>query len=218
MMNSDTKKRARETIDIITAKLDPGLLQSLFDRPIFKAAGEFKCEAECPVTHKALHKIVADFVQQIYEKALKASLMLTDPLAEAIFMLTNYYQSVEYGTGYEAAILDANDPAQGGIWTTLTGMAEAIKNIERKKYIEAVFVWHLHSCSWELLCEIARLLLEDYRPFIPAQLGKCVPAQLIDEIQSIMYENICSDFTLQQISSCNEKHLTAETLLDSEIP
>jgi hypothetical protein len=75
-----------------------------------------------------------------------------------IFLLTNYYHSVEYGTGYEAATLDANDPAQGGIWTALTGLAEAIKNIERRKYIEAVFVWHLHSCSWELLCEIAQLL------------------------------------------------------------
>lgn len=216
-MNCDMEKRAREIIEIISAKLDSGLIRSRFDEPIAKVAWESKCEAKFPVTHKDFNKIVADFVQQIYEKALKASWMLTDPLAEAIFLLENYYRSPAYGPGYAAAVLHANDAAEGGVQAVLAGLAESIKNIERKKYIDGVFTWHLHSCSWELQCEIARLLLEDYKPYIPPLLCKCVPAQLVDEIPSIMYRYICGDFTLQQISLCNEKHLTAETLPDWEM-
>ncbi len=83
MMNSDIKKRAREIIEIITAKLNHELISSRYDEPIAQVAGEFECEAKHPVTHKDFHKIIADFVQQIYEKALKTSWMLTDPLDEA---------------------------------------------------------------------------------------------------------------------------------------
>ena len=211
MMNFDNK-RARETIEIITAKLDHALISSRIHDPIDEVAGEFECEAKFPVTHKDFHRIIADFVQQIYDKALKASWMLTDPLDEAIWLLENGYHSALYGPGYTGAILHANNPAGGGIQTVLTGLAEAIKDIEQQKYINGVLTWHLHGCSWELLCEIAQILLEDYRPFIPPQLCKCVPAQLVDEIPEIMYSCICSDFTLQGISFRSQKPLTPEKL------
>jgi len=212
------EERAREIIEAIGAKLDRSLIKGRFDEPIAKVAWEYKYEEKPPVTHKDFNKIVADFMQQIYEKALKASWMLTDPLAEAIFLLENYYRSPAYGPGYAAAVLHANDAAEGGVQAVLAGLAESIKNVERKKYIDGVFTWHLHGCSWELLCEIARLLLEDYKPYMPPLLCKCVPAQLVDEIPSIMYTYIRGDFTLQQISLCNEKHLTTETLPDREKP
>ncbi len=216
MMNTDIRKRAREIIEIITAKLNCNLIESRFDEPIYRAAEEFVCEAEPPISHKAFKRIVADFVQQIYRKALNAPWMLTDPCAEAIFLLEKNYQSPAYGPGYEAAFMNANDAAEGSIQTVLTGMAELIKNLERQKYIDGVLTWHLHSCCWELLCEIAQILLEDYRLFVPPLLSKCVPAQLVDEIPSIMYMYINSDFTLQQTSFCNEKPPTGKTPPDRE--
>lgn len=210
MMNSDINKRARETIEIITTKLDRSLIKSRFDDPIYKVAEQFTCEDEAPVTHKTFNKIVADFLRQIYQKALNASWMLTDPCAETIFLLENYYNSPVYGHGYAAAFMNANDTAEGGIQTVLTGLAESIRNIERQKYIDGVLTWQLHSCSWDVLCEIAKILLEDYGPFMPPVISKCVPAQLVDQIPSIMYMYIYSDFTLQQISFCNEELLTAK--------
>ena len=218
MIDCDMEKCARQIIDLITGKLDCSLIENRFDEPIAKVALEFRPEGKPPFPHKVFHKIIGDFVGQIYEKALKASWMLTDPLAEAIFLLENHYRSSKYGSGYEAAASDADDPTQGGIQTVLTSMAESIKDIERKKYIDGIFTWYLHSCSWELQCEIARLLLEEYQPFIPPLLRRCVPAQLVDEIQSIMYEYICSDFALQQRSFFNQKYLTAATLFDGDIP
>lgn len=216
-MSSDIEKCAKEIIEKITAKLDQSLIKSQFDEPIAKVAGEFKCEVNCPVGHKVFHNIIADFVAQIYEKALGISWMLTDPLAEAILLLESYYQSSVYGNGYAAALLDATNEIEEGLQSVLNGLAEIIKDIEKQKYIKAVFTWHLHGCSWDLQCEIAKILLENYKAFMPPQLSKCVPAQLIDEIPAIMYRYICSDFMLQQILFCNEKRLTVETSVDRKV-
>ena len=217
-MSCDMEEPARETISVIVAKLDSSLMKSRFDEPIIKVALEFTCDPKFPITHKDFNKIVADFVQQIYERALRASWMLTDPLAEAIFLLEHHYNSPAYGPGYVAALMHANDGAEGGVQAVLNGLAEAIMNIERQKYIERVFTWHLHGCSWELQCDIAKLLLEEYQPFIPPQLRRCVPAQLVDEIQSIIQMYVCSDFMIQQISFGGERPLTAEMLVNREIP
>ena len=193
MKPSDIKKRAKEIIEIITAKLDPDLMSSRFDEPIANVAGQFECEVEYPVTHKDFHKIIADSSRQIYEKALKAPWILTDPLDEAIVLLENGYRSALYGPGYTGAMLHTNDTDKGGIQDVLTSLAGAIIEMERQKYIDGVLTWHLRSCSWQILCEIAQILLEDYRPFIPPQLCKRVPAQLVDVIPDIMQRCIDSN-------------------------
>ena len=205
MKNTDLRERAREMIEIITAELDQDLVKSRLDEPIARVASQFEFKAECPITHQAFHKVIADFVERIYAKALKAFWILTDPLAEAIFLLENNYCSTRYGTGYTAAILDADDASVGGIRSVLTGLAESIKDIERQKYIQGVFAWHLYSGDWNVQCEIVRILLEDYQPFIPERLFQCAPAHLVDEIPSIMWRHISSDSVLQQISFCNGK-------------
>jgi len=192
MENTDIKKRATEIIKIITAKLDPDLMSSRFDEPIAEVAGQFECEVEYPVTHKDFHKIIANFSLQIYEKALKAPWILTDPLDEAIVLLENGYRSALYGPGYTGAMLHTNDTDKGGIEAVLAGLAGAIIEIERQKYIDGVLTWHLRGCSWQLLCEIAQILLEDYRPFIPPQLCKRVPAQLVEVIPIVMQRCIDS--------------------------
>jgi hypothetical protein len=110
-----------------------------------------------------------------------------------------------YGTGYVAALLDANDPTEGGIQTVLTGLSESIKEIERQKYTKAIFTQFLHGCSWYQLCEIARILLEDYQAIIPERLAKCYPAQLVDEIPSLISMFISGDSFLQQITFSSEK-------------
>ena len=196
MENTDIKKRATEIIEIITAKLDPDLMSNRFDEPVAESAGQFECEVEYPVTHKDFHKIISDFAKQIYEKALKAPWILTDPLDEAIVLLENGYHSALYGPGYTGAMLHTNDPEKGGIHAVLTGLAGAIIEIEKQKYIDGVLTWHLHGCSWQLLCEIAQKLLEDYRPFVPPQLCKRVPAQLVEVIPDIMQRCIDSNLTL----------------------
>ena len=199
MMNSNFKNHAKQIVEIITAKLDPDLLSSRFDKPIAKVTGEFKCEVRYPVTHRRFHKIIAKFLQQVYEEGLKTSWMLTDPLDEAILLLENGYRSALYGPGYTGAMLHTNDTEKGGIQPVLVGMAGAINDIEKQKYIDGVLTWHLHGCSWELQCEITQVILEDYKLFIPPQLCERAPAQLVDVIPIIIQSYIDSNFSLQGI-------------------
>ena len=217
MMNSDIKKRAREIVEIITAKLDPDLMSSRFDRPITKVAGGFQCRVKYPVTHKDFHKIIADFVLQIYKKALKASWMLTDPLGEAILLLENGYRSFLYGPGYTGAMLHTNDTEKGGIEAVLTGLAGAIIAVERQKYIDGVLTWYLHGCSWDLQCEIAHVVVEDYKPFIPPQLFERAPAELVDAIPDIMQSYIDSHFSLRGFSFSSRDPLAIEAMLGRSI-
>jgi hypothetical protein len=217
MMNSDIKKRAREIVGIIITKLDPDLMSSRFDRPIAKVAGEFQCEVEYPVTHKDFHRIIADFVQQIYEKALNASWMLTDPLDEAILLLENGYSSFLYGPGYTGAMLHTNDTEKSGIETVLTGLAGAIIAVERQKYIDGVLTWHLHGCSWDMQCEIAQVVVEDYKPFIPPQLFERNPAELVDVIPEIVQAYIDSQFSLRGFSFSSRTPLAIEVMLGRSI-
>jgi hypothetical protein len=93
-------------------------------------------------------------------------------------------------------MLHTNDTEKGGIQAVLTGLAGAIIEIERQKYIDGVLTWHLHGCSWQLLCEIAQKLLEAYKPFIPPQLCKRVPAQLVEVIPDILQRCVDSHFAL----------------------
>ena|GEM_PF-1216918 len=217
MRNSDIKRQARQIIGIIAAKLDHELISNRFDEPIARVAEEFKYDAEYPVTHKDFHKIIADFVQQIYEKALKTSWMLTDPLDEAILLLENGYRSPLYGPGYTGAILHANDRPSGGVQAVLRGLADVIRDVEQQKYINGVLTWHLHGCSWQLQCEIAQILLDDFGPFIPPQLCRYAAAQLVDVIPEILCACISSDFALQGISFGGQEPGGADRLLGREM-
>ncbi|MEW6405068.1 MAG: hypothetical protein AB1649_25000, partial [Chloroflexota bacterium] len=216
MMSSDLEKLARKTITAIMVELDPDRIADRFDNPIAKAAREFDYEPQCPITYKEFHRIAACFVEHIYDKAMAASWMLTDPLAEVIWLLEDGYESAAYGAGYVAALLDANDPAEGGIQTVLTGLAELIRDSERQKYIKAVFARYLSGCSWALRCEIARLLLQDYRPFLPERLGKCAPAQLADEIASVISMFISANSILQQGAFSSDGPVATETSPSAE--
>ena len=109
MTNTDIRERAERTIGTITARLDHGVIKGLLDEPIHNAARQFKHDAGCPMSHETFHKVIADFVTQVYDGALNACWKLSaDPLGEAIALLEDHYQSA-YGRVYIAAVLDAND-------------------------------------------------------------------------------------------------------------
>ena len=212
-MSYDIKKHARETIETITAKLDHSLIKTQFDEPIDEAARQFTHKTSYPVTHKAFHKVIAEFVAWIYDKGLNARWMLSgEPLGHAISLLEMHYNST-YGRGYTAAAMDVSETQEGGIDVVLSQLTEIIKDIERVKHIKAVFTVNIDPTDWHLKCEIVSILLDEYKSFIPEHLLRCKPWELVNEIPTIMYRYICSESALQQVFSCPEKPLTAESLL-----
>lgn len=201
MTNTDIREQARRTVGTILAQLDQSLIRSLFDEPIDNAARQFKHQAGCPVSHKTFHKVITDFVVQVYDRGLNARWKLsTDPLGEAIALLEGHYQS-HYGHGYIAAALDANDAAQGGIDAVLYLLKEIIKNVERQKYFRSIFAINIETADWHVQCEIVRILVETYRPFLPEQIWQCEPWELVSQIPSIISLCLGVDSALQEILS-----------------
>lgn len=214
MKNTDIKTLARKTVETITAKLDRSLIKSQFDEPIDEAAERFTHKAGCPISHKQFHKVITEFVVWVYDKGLSAPWKLSaEPLGQVIELLEKHYSST-YGTGYTAAALDASKAGEGGIDAVLNQLAQIIKDIERSKHIKAIFAVSIDPTDWHLKCEIASVLLEQYRQFLPEHLLKCKPWELANEIPTIMYRYICSESALQQILSCTEKSLSAENLFN----
>jgi len=212
-MNYEIKKRGKETVETITAELDYSLVKSQFDEPIDEAARQFTHKTSCPVTHKIFHKVITEFVTHIYDKGLNVRWILSgEPLGHAINLLEKHYSST-YGRGYTAAVLDTSETGEGGIDVVLNQLAEIIKDIERVKHIKAVFTVNIDPTDWHLKCEIVSILLKEYKSFLPEHLLICKPWELVNEIPTIIYKYICSESALQQVFSCREKPLTAESLL-----
>lgn len=217
MKNTEIAERARQAIEIVTVKLNPQFIKNRFDEPITKAAEQFEFEATSPITHTVFHNIISSFLKHVYENAFGSSPTVKNPLAWAIWMLESYYHSAIYGIGYTAALLDVDDTEESGLHTVLASLAETIKDIERQQYTQAVFARHLLSADWNLRCEIARSLLEAYEPFLSERLRNCVPAQLADHIPAIINSFMCSESSLENISSYKETTLTAERLHKSKL-
>ena len=200
----DLRKPAKEKIEVITAELDYRLIKSRFDEPVDEAARQFTHKTSSTITHKIFHKIIAEFVEWIYDKGLNARWMISaEPLDQTIALLEEHYNST-YGHGYTAAILDAGDIEEGGVDTVLGQLAEIIKDTERSKHINAVFSVNIDPADWHLKCEIVNVLLEDYRQFLPQHLLECKPWELAGQIPAIMYRYICSESTLEELL-CNQQ-------------
>jgi len=200
MMSTEIRKRTREIIQIITAQLDDELLKGRFDDPIGAVVRQFDCRVDRPVGHTAFNRTIARFVEQVYEQGLRSPTSLIDPLAEAISLLDNGYQSGSYGPGYIAALLDANDGAEEGVRSVVVALGESIKDRERSKYVQSVFASHLPMGDWHLRCEIVKTLLEDYQAVIPERLRQCAPAQLVEQIPAILNGYIRAGSVLRNLS------------------
>jgi hypothetical protein len=210
MASTEMGQRARETIDRIVAELDDDLIRRRFDEPISEVSRQFPCEAEYPVDQKSFNRIIAQVVEQVYH-ALKVPMALTDPLAQALSLLEAGYESSAYGLGYVPALLDAGDEAGEGLPGVVRALGELLKERQKRMYVSSVFAVHLPLGDWRLRCEIARILLEDYRAFLPEALARCAPAQLVDQIPSLLCAGLHTDAVLRNLSLGGSGSVSAET-------
>jgi GT2 family glycosyltransferase len=199
-MSTEIRERAREIIEVIAAQVDDEQLMRRFDDPIGMVVRQFDYHVEYPMGHRAFNRTIARLVEHIYARGLRCPTPLIDPLAEAISLLDDNYQSNAYGPGYIAAMLDAADGANEGMHGVVVALGESIKDRERSRHVKGVFASHVPIGDWHLQCEIVRTLLEDYKAVIPERLRQCAPAQLVDQIPSILYGYIRASSVLRNIS------------------
>jgi len=205
MTPSDLRREAESILSRLCAELDEARIQRAIDEPVDKAAGSFMYEPKEPLTYKDIHRILAQFVAHIYRAGLHSDWIIADPLAETLLLLDTYYQGA-WAHGYAAAMLEAASGAAEGIDMVLKRLKEIIKTVEREKYVRGVLTRYLGGGPWRLHCEIARLLLHAYRPWLPAALQGCRPEQMVDDLGPLLSVILNSLTTLRDMAGPAPEH------------
>jgi len=201
-MNSHDANEVATAIDRIFDLLNDEQMRRAIDEPIDAAATVFRPEEKPTVTHRHFHQAIAGFVRHVYKHGVPLPKMLSQSQAsaEAISLLEASSQSAE-ASGYEAALLEAMNPAQNGLELVLAGLAESIKTQERRKYVEWVFASALGPLGWQKRCQVAEQLRDRLRPFLPPMLQQCTAAQLADEIPALITIDLGTISLLRRIPS-----------------
>jgi hypothetical protein len=131
---------------------------------------------------------------------LPRSISASQALTEAVSILERGYQNAHAG-GYDAAFLDAVNPEQNGIVVVLSGITEAIKATERKKYANWVFKSCIDQSDWYLKCRIAECLLDRFGPFLPPDILRYDPARLAEDLPGLIVTHLRTDSLLGQMLS-----------------
>ena len=198
MMNSEIK----EIIFKIFELLDESYITREIDSPIDKSVAEFKFDTDCEYSHQKFHKQIANVVQIIYRNGLKVpkNLSLPTALAEGILLLEKGYQN-NHTTGYDAAIIDASNPDINGLELIKASLIEIIKNTERQKYIEWVFIVNIVPTNWETKCEIIEFLFQIYKPYLPPSVQQNDPIYFANSYKELILNNINSSQIISQLAS-----------------
>ena len=200
MTFSHSRTGADDMLERILALLDETRVQQEIDEPIDRAAAAFRREEEQPVSHRRFNRVMGSFVRHIYRQAIKTQQELSpsQASAEAIALLERGYWGAR-ARGYDAALLDAVNPTHNGLEIVLAQLAQIMKDNERRKYTHWVFATSLGPLAWSDRCRVAELLLDRLRPFLTPQLQRCVAAQLVDEIPTLIALHLSSDALLRHM-------------------
>ena len=201
-MNFENKTSIPGRIEKIFSLLDEEHMRKEIDEPIEKAATGFRFDQKEIFTYAHFKRLIADFVRHIYEHGLRIpkKILSSHAFTEAVDILEKEYRSA-YAMGYEAARLDASSPEMNGTVIVISGMTEAIKRIERRKYIQGVFRIHIVHLDWHERCEIAEFLIKSCSAILPSDLLNCDPVQFADNLPDLIMHYLQTGNLLKQLLS-----------------
>jgi hypothetical protein len=201
MTSSRSDAQAADALERILALLDEARVRKEIDEPIDAAIAGFRFEETSPVSHRHFHQIISDFVHRVYRQGIAPhqALSSTQASAEAIALLEEGYWGAQ-ARGYDAALLDAANPAHNGIELVLAQLAEIIKDNQRRQYTHWVLATSLGPLAWGERCRVAALLLDRLRPYLTPPLQRCVAAQVVDELPVLITTHLSTDAVLQSMS------------------
>ncbi len=177
--SEETQQRAHQIIDELTSLLDEGRLGQQIDTPIDRATVEYECPDDTGYSAEEFHNRVADFVEQLYRRALPGGRRLADWQAhdEAVALLEQCYEGVR-ANGYHAAVVDAADPNQPGLPAVLIRLAESIKARQREIHSRWVVTRVLGAADWRTQCAVAAILIDRVWIDMPSSPIRLSPAQM----------------------------------------
>jgi len=179
MRSSDRDHSADKAIDTIMMLLDGKQMANEIDDPIDQAARAFRFEAKEGCSHCDFNRIIGRFVSHIYKTGLRLPRHLSteEALAEAVSLLGKNYSGA-HEDGYDVALMDASDTKLEGIELILSRLAESIKEAEREKYMEWVFLDNVDQLDWNAKLRMATVYLKRNMQFFPPDLLALNPSRL----------------------------------------
>jgi hypothetical protein len=194
------EKKAQGIIDEVIKLLDEKHVSREIDERIEKAAARFKFDREAAPSHALFNQIISDFVMHMFEEAIRLPIRLTPSQAkgEAVAILEQYYEGSQH-RGYYAAYLDFLDSAENGIMLLIARMTEAIKAIERRKYVRWVYLSRIDQSDWTTGCRLVKVLLDRLNSYLPPRITQCDPAQLVDCLPDLLMTCLDTESTRDQI-------------------
>lgn len=181
-MNSDSNVRIQAIIDKLAQQLGEDALAEKIDAPIDQILEGFCFDLPEPLTPRFFHRVIGEFIRCLCLNALplKRSLTPDQAQAEALDILSGY-QSHHDAQGYGAALHDAIEREDQGIWLVLAQMAESIKARQREIHRRLAFAQANASLDWREKRRLAEHLLQALGPGRPATMDRCSADQIADD-------------------------------------
>ena len=174
-------------MDTIMDLLSEERIAREIDEPIEWAADTFQEKINVPISHPDFKRVIAKFVQRIYEQGLRLPRRLSEEeaLTEAVSLLEKYYRGI-YTKGYDGALLDAASNNIESMEYVLSTLKESMKTFEREKYKQWVFVDTIDQLDWEAYRRLAEFYLRQHKDLLPPELLDIGPARLADHFQKLI--------------------------------
>lgn len=191
MTNSKQNLSSEELLDTIMNLLNEERMAREIDDRIDLAVETFQVKVKVPLSHSDFNRLIAGFVRRIYHKGLRLPRRLSEQgaLAEAVSLLEKYYQGIRT-RGYDEALVDAAGNDLEGLEYVLSQLAESIKAVERKKYVQWVFADTVDQSDWEAHRGIAATYLVKYKDLLPPELRDMDPARLADHFRGLIVNHL----------------------------
>ena len=200
MTNSEHNFSSQRVLDRLSDLLDEERMAKEIDEPVDVEAHNFQLKISPPINTSKFNRIISAFVRNIYKRGLRLTRHLSDPtaVAEAVYLLENYYQN-EGSKGYDGALFDAVGTNTEGFELILTRLAESIKLAERTKYITWVFADNFLNLEWKQQHHIVCFYLRQNKALLPAELCDLNAARLVDCFQELFITLMSTKSMVRQV-------------------
>ena len=182
----EASKQGMFALERIEQLLGEEYLYRTIDQPIDRVVSTFHELPNVPMTHEQLQRLLAEFVSRACHGTNHAedALYLARARDESVHLLQNAYQGATE-TGQDAALIDARFPS-GGAQVLIHHLSESLKAWRRQLHVAWVKARRVDVLDWETRCEMARSLLNELRPYLPAAVKSRDPSGFADDILLLM--------------------------------
>jgi hypothetical protein len=204
MTNSKSENDSTRIIEEVLELIDEDYLGQFIEKRIDEAAADFKFDRDAQITHKTFICIIGDFVYQIYKTGLRPrqTLSVTQARAEAMAILSECYGST-IDSAYDAAYLSLQNSKMDGYDFILIQMLEAIKGMARERHLNWVYASRIIPLDWRTRCQIAEILLNRWRPYLPPYIRQCAPPQFADYLPGLFKLLRTTDCTVRNMQNAD---------------